>query len=95
MALIIPAIGGTPEAMAIPRLNGRAMRKTMNPDMISAFQCSRRPLKPSLGRVLVVLSACDAPSAFFDCCFATFSRGALCCGARMGIFDSSLGKTDL
>ena len=37
MAVRIPATGGTPDAPAIPRHSGSAMRKTRNPAVMSDF----------------------------------------------------------
>jgi hypothetical protein len=37
MAVSSPEIGGTPLAMEMPRHNGKAIRKTRKPEMISDF----------------------------------------------------------
>ena len=50
MALIIPAIGGKPEAIAIPRLKGRAIKKTIKPEIRSSRQFVFSPAMPVAGR---------------------------------------------
>jgi hypothetical protein len=49
MAVKMPATGGNPLAMDIPRHSGRAMRKTRNPERISDFQLARKPFIPPVG----------------------------------------------
>ena len=49
MAVNIPATGGKPLAMDIPRHRGNAIRKTKKPDMASDFQCSFKPANPVRG----------------------------------------------
>ena len=49
MAEMIPAMGGMPEARAIPRLSGSAIRKTTKPATASVFQFWTRPGSPSFG----------------------------------------------
>lgn len=49
MAVNIPATGGKPLAIEMPRQRGNAIRNTKNPDIISAFQFSLRPAKPVCG----------------------------------------------
>jgi len=49
IAVMMPAIGGAPEASAMPSESGRAMRKTMNPVSRSPFQFSARPPSQSFG----------------------------------------------
>jgi hypothetical protein len=49
MALIIPAMGGKPEAIAIPKQSGSAIKKTKNPDNKSLRQFSISPATPVLG----------------------------------------------
>jgi hypothetical protein len=44
-----PAIGGAPEAKAMPRDKGSAIRKMMKPEMTSLLQFSTRPGIQSLG----------------------------------------------
>lgn len=47
----MPAMGGKPEAMAMPKHRGKAMRNTRKPDVRSDFQFSARPDKPVLGKL--------------------------------------------
>jgi hypothetical protein len=47
--VIIPADGGKPEAIDIPRHNGKAIRKTRNPDRTSLRQFSFKPARPVFG----------------------------------------------
>jgi hypothetical protein len=49
IAVIIPADGGKPEAIDIPRHSGNAIRKTRNPDSKSLRQFSFNPARPVLG----------------------------------------------
>ena len=49
IAVKIPAIGGKPDAIAIPRHRGKAIKKTRKPDNKSARQFSFRPGMPFLG----------------------------------------------
>jgi hypothetical protein len=49
MAVMIPDIGGKPDAMAMPRHKGKAIKKTRNPDSKSLRQCSTNPWIPVLG----------------------------------------------
>jgi hypothetical protein len=48
-AEMMPLIGGKPEAMAMPRHSGKAMRKTRKPEARSARQFSINPGRPVLG----------------------------------------------
>jgi hypothetical protein len=50
MAVINPAKGGKPLAMAMPKHKGRAIKKTRNPEVASVIQCARSPAKPSFGK---------------------------------------------
>jgi hypothetical protein len=50
IAVKIPAIGGKPEAIAMPRQRGKAIKKTRNPDNKSARQFSFRPGMPVFGK---------------------------------------------
>jgi hypothetical protein len=45
----MPADGGNPEAMAIPKHNGKAIRNTKKPACMSLRQFSFKPSKPVLG----------------------------------------------
>jgi hypothetical protein len=49
MAVIMPADGGNPEAIDIPRHNGKAIRKTKKPDSKSLRQFCFNPARPILG----------------------------------------------
>jgi hypothetical protein len=49
IAVMIPADGGKPEAIEIPRDNGKAIRKTRKPDNRSLDQFSFRPAMPVFG----------------------------------------------
>jgi hypothetical protein len=49
IAVKTPIMGGKPEAAAIPRLRGRARRKTTNPDVASFPKFCVNPASPSLG----------------------------------------------
>ncbi len=51
IAVIIPADGGNPEAMDTPKHNGKAIRKTRNPDCKSLRQFSFKPARPVWGIV--------------------------------------------
>jgi hypothetical protein len=50
MAVIMPPIGGKPDAIAIPRHNGKAIRNTKKPDSKSLRQFSTKPGRPVLGK---------------------------------------------
>ena len=49
IAVINPMIGGKSEAFAIPKLKGKASKKTINPEAASDATFSFNPAKPSLG----------------------------------------------
>jgi hypothetical protein len=49
IAVIKPARGGNPDAIAIPRHNGRAIKETLNPETISSLKCAFNPEKPVSG----------------------------------------------
>ena len=49
IALKIPAIGGKPDAIAIPKLNGRAIKKTRKPEIRSFCQYFFKPAIPVSG----------------------------------------------
>jgi hypothetical protein len=49
IAVKIPATGGNPEAMEIPRQRGNAIRNTRKPEVRSAFQFLGSPAKPDCG----------------------------------------------
>ena len=53
IAVSTPMIGGKPEAPAMPKLNGNAIRETKKPDMASCCQLSFNPARPSLGVAIV------------------------------------------
>jgi hypothetical protein len=55
MAEKIPAIGGVPEAKAIPKQRGRAIRNTKKPESTSLFQFWTNPAIPSLGTSMWVV----------------------------------------
>jgi hypothetical protein len=44
-----PISGGNSDALAIPKLSGRARRNTMKPEIASLEKFSRKPAQPSLG----------------------------------------------
>jgi hypothetical protein len=44
-----PMMGGKSEALAIPKLKGKASKKTINPEAASDATFSFNPAKPSLG----------------------------------------------
>jgi hypothetical protein len=46
---MMPDMGGKPEAMAMPRHSGSAIKNTRNPDNKSLRQFSIRPGIPTLG----------------------------------------------
>ena len=48
-AVKMPAMGGTPEAMEMPRQSGSAIRKTRNPEVKSLVKCRRRPRRSPTG----------------------------------------------
>ena len=56
MAEIIPAIGGKPEAIAIPRQSGNAIKKIRKPDNKSFRQFSIRPAMPVFGTAMSELA---------------------------------------
>jgi hypothetical protein len=60
MAEIIPAMGGKPDATAIPRHKGKAIKKTKKPADKSVRQWLKKQLKP---RVVSRLEA----EVFFIC----------------------------
>jgi hypothetical protein len=45
-----PIIGGKSDALAIPKLKGKANKKTMNPEAASEAKFSFNPVRPSLGK---------------------------------------------
>ena len=49
IAEVRPAIGGTPEAYATPKANGKATRATLTAAMRSLCQFSIRPARPVFG----------------------------------------------
>ena len=49
IAVIIPADGGNPEAIEMPKHNGKAIKNTKKPDSKSLRQFSFKPAKPALG----------------------------------------------
>ena len=49
MAVNKPMMGGKSEALAIPKLKGKANKKTINPEAASDAMFSFNPAKPSLG----------------------------------------------
>ncbi len=51
MAVIKPASGGTPEAMAIPKQSGNAIKETLNPEDRSSLKWAFNPAKPVFGIV--------------------------------------------
>ena len=53
MAVIKPIMGGNSEALAIPKLKGKANKNTMNPDTASDEKFSFKPAKPSLGNSIL------------------------------------------
>ena len=54
MAVIIPAEGGKPDAIEIPRQSGNAIKNTKKPDNKSLRQCATSPAKPVLGTSTVI-----------------------------------------
>jgi hypothetical protein len=52
----MPAEGGKPEAIEIPKHKGMAIKKTKNPANKSLRQLSFKPAKPILGNALVIIS---------------------------------------
>ena len=56
IAVIIPAEGGKPEAIEIPKHSGNAIRKTRKPESKSFRQCAFKPAKPVAGKNAVALS---------------------------------------
>ncbi len=55
IAVMRPAMGGTPEASEMPRQSGRAMRKTMKPERRSLRQFSLRPASPVRGSFVLLM----------------------------------------
>jgi hypothetical protein len=49
MAVSTPIAAGKPLAFAMPKLRGKAIKNTRNPETISDFQFCLRPAKPSAG----------------------------------------------
>jgi hypothetical protein len=49
MADTNPMIGGNSDALAIPKLSGKASKNTMKPETASVEKFSFRPAKPSNG----------------------------------------------
>jgi hypothetical protein len=49
IAVIIPADGGKPEAIEMPRHKGKAIRKTKKPESRSLRQFSFNPASPVFG----------------------------------------------
>jgi hypothetical protein len=49
MAVMMPAKGGNPLAMEMPRHSGSAIKKTRKPEVRSWVACALRPLRPSFG----------------------------------------------
>ena len=47
IAVINPIIGGKSDALAMPKLSGKANKNTMNPEVASLAKFSFRPAKPS------------------------------------------------
>ena len=47
-----PIIGGKSDALAIPKLKGKANKKTMNPEAASEAKFSFNPVRPSLGNLV-------------------------------------------
>jgi hypothetical protein len=60
IAVNSPIIGGNSEAFAMPKLKGRANKKTINPEAASDAKFSFNPARPSLGN-----------SKLFFICFST------------------------
>lgn len=52
----MPAEGGKPDAIEIPKHKGIAIKKTKKPANKSLRQLSFKPAKPVLGNVLVIMS---------------------------------------
>src|SRR6478609_3480693 len=59
MAVSTPIAAGNPLALAIPKLRGKASKKTKKPDRASAPRFCLRPSRPSLGISIVFM--------FIDC----------------------------
>jgi hypothetical protein len=51
MAETKPIIGGNSDALAIPKLRGKANKKTIKPETASTDQFSFKPSIPSFGRI--------------------------------------------
>ena len=63
MAVIKPASGGTPEAIAIPKQSGNAISETLNPEERSSLKWAFNPAKPVFGIVdlsMVFRCFCDS-----------------------------------
>jgi hypothetical protein len=52
IAVSNPVTGGNSEALAIPKLNGNANKKTIKPEIASDLKFSFNPSMPSLGIVV-------------------------------------------
>ena len=56
MAVMIPAIAGYPEARAMPKQSGKAIRKTKNPEIKSSFAAALNPSRLPLGVSVLLFS---------------------------------------
>jgi hypothetical protein len=61
IAVINPMIGGKSLAFAMPKLRGKAIKKTKKPEETSFVKCSRNPLNPSWGFTIFLLFCMGYP----------------------------------